>query len=440
MAGPRWQDPLGLETINSIVKKTVPSWTNGLHAVQLELVSGILDGLDILCCTATGDGKPIGVVITPTKGLANNIVYELSTLKVAAFAYCKETLSNARKAGVRLADVIKECVEWQVICVDPEHLRDKEWKDITESPTFRSNVLFACVDEVHLINTWGLSFREAFTLIGIFLRGRFPASISISALSATLEPGPPTVSVCKSLGFFEGRFKLIRRSNERPNTHFGVQFITHGMNGDQFPYLLPYLASGRKTIVHCQTVDQLSRVYAYIWRLQPDGANKLIQTRVYHSICPPEYNEQTIELIKTDPRCQIVIATVAFSNGLDAVTLLDSLSLGFASTFDESWQEKGRVGRNPHTIGRGVIFANRSIIKVAETYLAFDKNTSPVKCLNSLHMCPVNISPQSLDRHFCSSFLSYTCESKAPGLQSSSRIAVAAVPTLSMLCRAMPPS
>lgn len=103
-SGHRWQDVVGLETIKLIVKKVVPTWTNGLHAVQLELVSGILDGTDILCCTATGDGKsaafaipclilleynknpeaypqglptrakPTGVVITPTKGLANNIV------------------------------------------------------------------------------------------------------------------------------------------------------------------------------------------------------------------------------------------------------------------------------------------------------------------------------------------------------------------------------
>ena len=104
MAKPRWQDPLGLETINIIVKKIIPLWTNGLHTVQLKLVSAILDGQDILCCTATGDGKsaafsipclvlieynqhpesypanlptrsrPIGVVVTPTKGLASNIV------------------------------------------------------------------------------------------------------------------------------------------------------------------------------------------------------------------------------------------------------------------------------------------------------------------------------------------------------------------------------
>ena len=289
---------------------------------------------------------------------------------MAAFSYCSETLTSARKAGLRLAEKIKECIQWQVVCVDPEHLRDKEWREITESPMFRSNVLFACVDEVHLINTWGLSFRPAFTLIGTFLRGRFPSSISVVGLSATLEPGLPTVSVCKTLGFFEGRFKLIRRSNERPNTQFSIEFQGHGMNGDKFPQLLPYLASGRKTIIHCQTLEQVIRVYFYLWQLQPDGANKLIRARIYHSICPSEYNEETIRLIETDPRCQIVIATVAFSNGLNATTLLDSLSLDFAATLNEAWQEKGRVGRNRDTIGRGVIFAHRSIIKAAEKYLA----------------------------------------------------------------------
>jgi superfamily II DNA helicase RecQ len=94
--------------------------------------------------------------------------------------------------------------------VDPEHLRDKEWREISEYPTFRANILFACVDEVHLINEWGLAFRLAFGTIGSFLRGRFPSSISIIGLTATLEPGLPTVAVCKSLGFFEGNYSHCR--------------------------------------------------------------------------------------------------------------------------------------------------------------------------------------------------------------------------------------
>ncbi|EDQ99590.1 uncharacterized protein LACBIDRAFT_334843, partial [Laccaria bicolor S238N-H82] len=53
--GACWQDPIGLQTICTIVKKIIPTWTDGLHPVQLKLISVILDGQDILCCTATGD-------------------------------------------------------------------------------------------------------------------------------------------------------------------------------------------------------------------------------------------------------------------------------------------------------------------------------------------------------------------------------------------------
>lgn len=99
----QWTDDLGRETIQKIVKTCSP-YANGLYSYQLELVSLILDGNDALFISATGDGKscafsvpilvlneynrhpdlypsglktvnfPFGIVITPTKGLANNIV------------------------------------------------------------------------------------------------------------------------------------------------------------------------------------------------------------------------------------------------------------------------------------------------------------------------------------------------------------------------------
>lgn len=100
----RWQDPIGRETLNTIVKKMIPACKDGLRDFQQELVCPILDGEHVFCCTATGDGKssaffipiivlteynqhpdlypkglrtrinPVGIVITPTKGLALNIV------------------------------------------------------------------------------------------------------------------------------------------------------------------------------------------------------------------------------------------------------------------------------------------------------------------------------------------------------------------------------
>ncbi|KAJ7210266.1 P-loop containing nucleoside triphosphate hydrolase protein, partial [Mycena haematopus] len=384
----------GRQTINRIVKKVIPAWTDGLRPVQMDLVAPILDGDDVLCCTATGDGKsaafsvPIlvlqeynanpdlyprglrtrvesaGMVITPTKGLANNVVLELKKLGISAFAYCRESLADARRNGVKLTEEII-AGKWQVICVDPEHLRDPEWRTISESPEFRARLLYFSVDEAHLINEWGAEFRPDFKMVGLFFRGRLSSSTSLVALSATLAPGPPTSSVCTSLGLFEGKFHLIRRSNERPNVQFIMQTLNHGLAGYEFPDLLPFLNSGRKMVLHCATLDLVFRVYVYIWRLQPATADKFRRVRMYHSLCPPDYNQETISLIDNDPYCLIIIATIAFSNGINAKNILDSISLGFSNTLDIVWQEKGRSGREPESIARGIVLVQLSSITAA---------------------------------------------------------------------------
>ncbi|KAJ7776978.1 P-loop containing nucleoside triphosphate hydrolase protein [Mycena maculata] len=391
----RWQDPEGIRTLNSIVKKVIPQWKDGLRPVQEELVAPILDGDDILCCAATGQGKsagfsvpilvlneynnnrhlypvnlrtrpqPVGLVITPTKGLANNIVSELTKLGIIAITYCRETLADTRRAGINLATEIKECTKWQVICVDPEHLRDKEWRMISEWPVFRSRLLFTAADEAHLIREWGLDFRPSFRMIGLFVRGHLPPSTSVLALSATLAPGKDTSAICQSLGLYGKSFHLIRHSNERPNIQFIIEPLTHGLAGYEFPNLLPYLSTGRKLCIHCATLDLIFRVYIYIWRLQPAGADKMRRTRMYTSLCSPDYNQETIRLIDENPHCQIIIATIAFSNGINAKSILDSISLGFASTLDIALQEKGRAGRAEGSIARGIILVQPATVAAA---------------------------------------------------------------------------
>jgi superfamily II DNA/RNA helicase len=99
-----WQDPVGRSIIQQFVKARVPEWTNGLYDWQLNVIARVLDREDVLLSTATGDGKsaifgvpilvlleiarnpslypgsprttehPVGLVVTPTKGLAANIV------------------------------------------------------------------------------------------------------------------------------------------------------------------------------------------------------------------------------------------------------------------------------------------------------------------------------------------------------------------------------
>ncbi|KZP20923.1 hypothetical protein FIBSPDRAFT_1044497 [Athelia psychrophila] len=398
----RWQDPAGKRTINCIIKKRVPQWNTGLRDWQLPLVAKILDGEDVLCCTATGDGKsalfaapiivlremskcaheyenlpyralPVGLVITLTKGLSANIVKELAALGVSALAYCQETVTEARKAGHKLTHEIKECKMWSVICIDPEHLKDPDWREITDYPVFRSNIVYGCVDEAHLIKEWGRAFRLSLKLIGAFFRGRLPPRTATLALSATLQPGESTDLVTDSLGMTSGTFTLLRRSNERPNTQLIVETLTHGLGGRDFPCLLPYLNSGRKTVIHCRTMEMVFRGYIYCMRVLPGGAEKMARVKMYHSLLDPEENEETLRLLEEDPDCQI-----AFANGLNIKTLLDSISLGVGDTMDQMWQEKGRVGRDPSSQARGVILVQQSVLAAAETRVEAHENSRPV--------------------------------------------------------------
>ncbi len=293
----------------------------------------------------------------------------MSKFDICALNFCHDTITEARRNGTDLADAVISCTKYRVVCVDPEHLHEKEWQIIIKSDTFCSNLVYACVEEGHLINEWGASFRPCFKRIGQFLRGRIPSSCSIFVLSATLHPGHATTSVCATLGFRPDNFILLRRSNERPNTHFSIEHLRHGVNSEAFPQLLPYLNSGRKSIIHCSTIDQVYRVYVYLWSAEPDGTDHLCCVRMYFSLSTDEYNRETIRLLDDDPYCQIVIATVAFANGINSTSLLDSYSIGAAKTLDQIWQEKGRVARSLSLIGRGIVFVQPSDVKAAENYM-----------------------------------------------------------------------
>ncbi|KAJ7247299.1 hypothetical protein C8J57DRAFT_1016218, partial [Mycena rebaudengoi] len=55
--GPRWQTARGRAVIRRIVEEKIPEWEGGLHEWQLIVIAWILDGSDVLCIMATGDGK-----------------------------------------------------------------------------------------------------------------------------------------------------------------------------------------------------------------------------------------------------------------------------------------------------------------------------------------------------------------------------------------------
>ncbi|KAK7016659.1 P-loop containing nucleoside triphosphate hydrolase protein [Favolaschia claudopus] len=374
--GRRWQTRYGQSVIQDVVKKRIPAWKDGLFEWQLTIVAWILDGEDVLCITATGDGKSALFRCIPLWALGEHAnlglqVTELSLRGVNALACTSESLTEARKTGRHLGGEISGC-KWPIMCIDPEHLMDKQWEAITDSRLFRENFSFVCIDEAHLIDEWGVEFRPAYRHIGPFIRGRLPQHISVFALTATLKPGAPTRSISRSLGFQSSMFLVVRRSNERPNIQFLLSPLSHGLGGDTFPDLLRFLNDNRKAVIYCATIELCWRVYVYLLRLLPPGHERLRRVRLYHAMCWPDKNEETVRMIRDDPGCQVVVATVAFGQGFNIRALLDSIMLGVPQTLAQTLQQAGRVVRDQTSNGRAVVFTQNSAYKSAEKYLAQD--------------------------------------------------------------------
>ncbi|KAF5344533.1 hypothetical protein D9758_016475 [Tetrapyrgos nigripes] len=391
----------GQQALRTIVMKLIPHWPTGLREFQSESISHILDNQDLFAITATGDGKsalfaipilvhaevannptlypsfsvtmrkkPVGIVITPTKGLANNIVYELQhQFRIPAFAYTQNNVSDASRNGRNIVKEIIDC-KFQIVCVDPEHLRKPEWTTITDSEPFRSNVIFGCTEEAHVVEEWGLGFRPLFRLIGSFFRGRLPSSISRFAMTATMLPGAPYDSVCSSLGFHGPNFHLIRCSNECPNVQIDIEELTTPLGGREFPQLLPYLNQRRKTIIHVKTIELGYRVFLYLFKNAP---------KTYNRHC-------------------LAIATKAFSLGIHADPLEDSICVGDPDTQPETDQLGGRVGRNRSRNARRIILVPSSQLKKAKQMVKDGIDTSTLNA-KTAPMDPIKAS--FLGESFC---------------------------------------
>ncbi|KAK7036539.1 hypothetical protein VNI00_011472 [Paramarasmius palmivorus] len=208
---------------------SIDDWPDGLRDYQAQYLPYVLDGEDLALFGVTEEGKSafscvpitvynevsknpelyerfayrkdaVGVVVTPTKGLADSIILERERFGVSGLSYCHEVIAKLRTEHVNFVQKICECKSWQVICGDPKHLQDEEWSKIIKHETFSKNLICFCNEEAHLNKIWGTRLRPAFHSIGSFAQGHLPDTVLAIALSATCALGKDTAAICSSLG------------------------------------------------------------------------------------------------------------------------------------------------------------------------------------------------------------------------------------------------
>ena len=98
----------------------------------------------------------------------------------------------------------------QVLLLSPEQLISKQLEKLVNNSEFHKRVCLLAVDEVHLLDSWGNSFRKAYLQIK-FMRACFESTLVMIAMTATLLPGKQTEWVCKFVGL-QG-YHTVQRSN-----------------------------------------------------------------------------------------------------------------------------------------------------------------------------------------------------------------------------------
>ena len=115
----------------------------------------------------------------------------------------------------------------RVLLLSPEQLISKRLEKLVNDSGFRRRVCLLSVDEVHLLDTWGKSFRKAYLQIE-FMRARFESNLVMIAMTATLLPGEQTERICKFVGL-KSRYHKVHRSNRRPEIQLLFRVLSHGI-------------------------------------------------------------------------------------------------------------------------------------------------------------------------------------------------------------------
>ncbi|PSS06893.1 hypothetical protein PHLCEN_2v3495 [Hermanssonia centrifuga] len=215
-------------------------------------------GEDVLCVSATGDGKSalmymysmvhddtMTLVVSPTNALEVDMINNF--VGISAVAINADTMAAAALNRPVARDLWAEARagKYQVIFLSPETLASPAFRTFVEDKTVRSRLGLFCVDECHMVDEWGADFRKPYASISR-VRPWLPEWTSFVALTATLEPGRQTEVVAQSLGLYQDQY------------HFEKHL----------DWLIPpnttCISDIPKTLVYCESIDLGQRVAAYL--------------------------------------------------------------------------------------------------------------------------------------------------------------------------------
>lgn len=294
----------------------------------------------------------------------------MKTFTIQSLVINRDTIHEAQTRSEDIWDTAANGPS--IIFLAPEQLINPEFSNlIKEDGEFAGRVCAIAVDEAHLLNTWGKRWRKCFQQIG-WVRARF-SRVTMIAMTATMRRGKHMDSVCEFLGFHEGKFHLIRRSNARPDIQILFRKMK-GIGGKKFPELDWVMEGKRKTFILCRTIHLGNRVNDYLRSLGGGNPNLNKRIRMYNAVNWPDFNAETRRWMEEEDTCQIIIGTDTLSVGVNITCAEDVIILGQVEDIDELVQKLGRVGRDKERVTnpRGIIYLPKDVEASARRIVEFE--------------------------------------------------------------------
>ncbi len=320
---------------------------------QKKLVTGILDGRDVLGIMPTGGGKSlcyqlpavmlegITIVISPLISLMKDQVDSLNEIGVAA-TFINSSLEY-EEFIFRINEIRKN--KYKLVYVAPERLNTTVFVELTK----KIKISLIAVDEAHCISQWGHDFRPSYIEIPKFIESLDKRPV-VAAFTATA-----TKEIIEEIK------KLINLKNpiecttgfDRPNLYYQV-----AKPGNKYSYLIDYLKNNYQDasgIIYCST---RKTVEALTKKLQENGLSAV----GYHGGMEAEERQKNQDDFIFN-RVRIIIATNAFGMGIDKPDVRFVIHYNMPKNMEAYYQEAGRAGRDGEKSQCILMYSPADIVK-----------------------------------------------------------------------------
>ena len=302
---------------------------------QLDIITDVLAGRDVLGLMPTGGGKSITfqvpammlpgltVVVTPLVSLMKDQVDNLAAHGIRA-AFISSALPYSR---VRL--VYDRCAlgKAKILYISPERLRSESF--LSEARTW--NISLIVVDEAHCISQWGYDFRPSYLQIRE-LRDIAGSDVPVLALTASATPRVAD-DIRARLAFRPGNVTHTL-SFDRSNLSYIIR-----NSPDKLAKVVQVLGNTTGTAIIY--VRSRARTQEIAQRLTAIG----IDATFYHAGLDARLRSERQQQWK-EGRVRVMVATTAFGMGIDKADVRVVIHYDIPSSLEEYYQEAGRAGRD----------------------------------------------------------------------------------------------